>query len=48
MNSDRQFAHNSNKIQIVYVQPYKKDNDTAAVIEFEWISQWLAPETWQQ
>lgn len=41
MNSDRQFVHNSNKIQIVYVQPHKKDNDTAEVIEFEWISQWL-------
>lgn len=37
-----QFTGKSDKIEIVYVQPHKKDGDEARkVIAFAWLSDWL-------
>jgi hypothetical protein len=31
----------SDRIEVVYVQPHRKDGDTKRVIDFNWIAKWL-------
>jgi len=41
INEPWHFTGKSDVIEIVYVQPRRKDNDTRRVIDFAWLSKWL-------
>lgn len=41
MNEQRKYSGQLDKIEIVYAQPHRRENDTKHVIDFLWISKWL-------
>ncbi len=41
LDANHKFTGTSDAIEIVYVQPRRKDDDTKRVIDFGWISKWL-------
>lgn len=41
LNEQGQYAGSKGEIEIVYVQPRRKDEDSGTVIDFAWMSQWL-------
>ncbi len=41
INENRQYTGKGDVIEIIYVQPRRKEDDTRSVIDFGWISNWL-------
>jgi hypothetical protein len=41
INNDGVFTGQKDEIEVVYVQPRRKEADTRTLIDFVWISQWL-------
>lgn len=41
MNDDGSFGGQNKAIEILYVQPRRKDTDTGTIIDFTWIAKWL-------
>jgi len=41
LNNEGEYAGVSDRIKIIYVQPNEKENNSEAIVTFDWIAKWL-------